>query len=61
MQKPVVMAFRKRLSKRGYERISIKRLIYGYDDVFVVTAVEPLSGSFVKAEYSIIRMDRSFR
>ena len=63
MQNRVVMAFRKRLIKRGYTHVSILRekidgVFTGY---YVVNAVEPLGGSAVSVVYSVARMQWDFR
>lgn len=59
MQSTVVMAFRKRLSKRGYKNICIKKS--KENDIYIVLAKEPLAGVVVQAEYSNEKMYRSFR
>jgi len=59
MQQPTVMAFRKRLKKRGYTKISIKRIKKTGN--FMVTAVEPLAGVVVSREYSLVEMYNTFR
>lgn len=63
MQNCVVMAFRKRLIKRGYTHVSILReKINGvYTGYYVVKAVEPLGSSAVSVVYSVDRMYFGFR
>ena len=64
MQDIVVGAFRKRLSKRGYSNISIKRdkLVSGFKSNFYnVTAIEPLSNTLVCTKLSVIDMYSMFR
>lgn len=64
MQNHVVMAFRKRLKSFGYSDVSIcQKKDKGkiVPSVYVVSAVEPLGGNSVKVEYSISRMNHSFR
>lgn len=64
MQRPVIMAFRKRLKSFGYSNVSIcqkkkdGKVIPG---IYTVSAVEPLAGNPVSAEYSVSRMAHSFR
>lgn len=64
MQSTTVMAFRKRLKSFGYSNVSILqkkkdgKVVLGF---YVVTAVEPLAGNPVSAEYSVSRMAHSFR
>lgn len=46
MQKPVLMAFRARLCRLGYTLVSIRKSKKFIDqDVYHVSAVEPLSGA----------------
>ena len=59
-QSATVMAFRKRLSKRGYINISIFRL-FEYADRYEVRAVEPLAGKLVIVELSVAEMNGMFR
>lgn len=64
MQNHVVMAFRKRLKSFGYSSVSIcQKKVDGktVPSVYIVRAVEPLGGNPIKAEYSISRMNHSFR
>ncbi len=60
MQSPIVMSFRKRLKKRGYTDVCIKRK---KDDIncYIVMAVDPLASVLVTVEYTLGMMDRSFR
>ena len=65
MQKVQVMAFRKRLKKRGYKDISI---IQKKDDngkviplTYIITAQEPLTKETVSAVYTIDQMIITFR
>lgn len=59
MQKPVIMAFRKRLKKRGYTDISICK--ERDSDEYVVNAAEPLAHVVVTCKYTIVAMYNSFR
>lgn len=59
-QNSVIMAFRKRLRKRGYTNISI-RLVSGYRDLYNVSAVEPLSRYYCHVELSLYDMGSMFR
>lgn len=59
MQNPVIMAFRKRLKKRGYKDVSIK--FNKESGLYVISALEPLANTLINVEYSIDRMFRSFR
>ena len=56
----ILLAFRKRLAKRGYKDIHIKQARDNAgkvkNDIYVVSAVEPLSGSVVSAERSVIAL-----
>lgn len=61
MQPAYVMAYRKRLKKRGYSNINIKRVIRSKADAYLVTAVEPLSGQQVKQIVNAVIMHNSFR
>lgn len=65
MQCPVLLAFRKRLSNRGYTDIHIRRAVDDdgkiKPDRYVVTAVEPLSETVVSVEYSVIHLANMFR
>jgi len=60
MQHVVIMAFRKRLKKRGYAEISIKRVEMSDKQNYIVRAVEPLSKTVVTCEYSLIGMSHMF-
>jgi len=65
MQNPTIMAFRKRLKKRGYDDVKIK-LVRPKTKVngcwlYSVSAIDPLTRNVVKADYTIIGMDNSFR
>lgn len=57
MQHHILLAFRKRLSKRGYRNISICKARDENNniksDVYVVTATEPLTNTVVSAEYHL--------
>ena len=59
MQNPVIMAFRKRLKKRGYKDVSIK--FNKESGLYVISALEPLANILINVEYSIDRMFGSFR
>lgn len=63
MQDIVVGAFRKRLSKRGYSNISIKRVRSPFisSERYLVSAREPLAFEFVSVELSIESMYHMFR
>lgn len=57
MQHHFLLAFRKRLAKRGYYNISICKARDNENnykkDLYVVTATEPLTNTVVSAEYSL--------
>lgn len=59
MQNLVVLAFRKRLKKRGYLNISIHK-VKGSDE-YTVTAVEPLAGVQVSRRLDLFDMNQGFR
>lgn len=59
MQSPVVMAFRKRLKKRGYSDVSIKFL--KKENIYLVSAIEPLSKLFVSVKLQPTDMYIMFR
>lgn len=59
MQNNIVMAFRKRLKKRGYENISIYK--YPRGNIYDIRAIEPLGGTPVKVDRSLEWMYHSFR
>ena len=59
-QSPVIMAFRKRLKKRGYTDISIVR-VYGYMDRFKVSACDPLFHRYGHIELTLTEMFDLFR
>ena len=65
MQNHVILAFRKRLRKRGYTDISIFQvkhpLTRRFTGNYLVRAVEPLSGISVTRECSLEYMDHAFR
>lgn len=63
MQDCTVMAFRKRLLKRGYTSVSIRREKSDgiYSGNYIVSAIEPLGKNFVSTVYSIVAMRCSFR
>ena len=60
-----LLAFRKRLTKRGYKEIHIKQARDDAgnikSDIYVVSAVEPLSGSVVTTERSVIALNAMIR
>jgi len=60
MQKPTVMAFRKRMKKRGYKDIRIYESAWQYN-VYDVSGVEPLAGTRVKTQVTIDEMHLAFR
>jgi hypothetical protein len=59
MQSVAIMAFRKRLKKRGYVSISIKRKKESQS--YIVKAVEPLGRLNVCCEYTVEGMYHAFR
>lgn len=59
MQNVHILAFRKRLKKRGYTNISIKKK--KDSDLYIVSAVEPLAKVDIVTSYSIYDMSKSFR
>lgn len=65
MQDTRIMAFRKRLKKRGYDDIKIKRVYpetkVNGDYLYEVSAIDPLTRKYVKADYTATRMNYSFR
>lgn len=58
MQRTIVMAFRKRLKKRGYSEVSIVKI--KDSSSYKVKAIEPLAGVFVEVEYSEVEMSHAF-
>lgn len=69
-QSAVIMAFRKRLKKRGYTNVSIKQKrdklrhrVTNSDGyyVYVVIASEPLTGSAVSGEFSSAELSALMR
>lgn len=60
-----VMAFRKRLKKRGYTGIHILKLPPEPEkrpyDLYLVQAVEPLAGMGVRVEMDIVDMFHAFQ
>lgn len=54
MQPPIVMAFRKRLKKKGYTDIKIKKSKVSSN--YVVTAIEPLADTECYREYCLHSM-----
>ena len=63
MQHPVVLAFRKRLIKRGYTCVSIFReKDHGiYTGNYIVTAIEPLGCNVVSSVFSLSGLYHAFR
>lgn len=59
MQNVVILAFRKRLKKRGYSNVSICKV--KDSENYLVTAIEPLAGIQVSCEYDIFAMRDGFR
>ena len=59
MQHPTIMAFRKRIKSLGYADIKIFRVKKYDDNLYNVSAVEPLSGVRVSREYSLSEMAHS--
>ena len=64
MQDTILLAFRKRAKNRGYTNIHI---VQARDrcgiikDHYTVLAVDPLSGSYVKATYSLLQFQSLLR
>lgn len=60
MQCPILLAFRKRLSNRGYTDIHIKQARYHCGsvkkDFYIVTACEPLTKTIVSGEFHVITL-----
>ena len=60
-----LLAFRKRLDKRGYKEIHIKQARDDAGkvkpDVYIVSAVESLSGLVVSTERSVIALNAMMR
>ena len=60
-----LLAFRKRLVKRGYKDIHIKQARDDAGkvkiDIYAVSAVEPLSGAVVTTERSVIALNAMMR
>lgn len=65
MQNCIILAFRKRLKKRGYTDISVFQvkhpLTRRFTGNYLVRAVEPLSGVAVSRECTLEYMDHAFR
>lgn len=65
MQNHIILAFRKRLKKRGYTDISVFQvkhpLTRRFTGNYLVRAVEPLSGVAVSRECTLEYMDYAFR
>jgi len=65
MQNINIMSFRKRLKKRGYKEIKIKRscpkMKIDGDYLYTVSAIEPLTKMCVKADYTVLGMYYSFK
>lgn len=65
MQSPVVLSFRKRLSNRGYTRISIVRACdpFGRWDgsTYMVSANDPLTNTRLTCRYNISQMFNALR
>ena len=59
-QSNVIMAFRKRLKKRGYTDISIIRVL-GYPDLFTVSATDPLFHRYGHVDLFLADMQNMFR
>lgn len=60
LQSPTVMAFRKRLKSFGYKEISIYK-IRPFAGYYLVSAIEPLSGTKVSVKMGLCMMQNSFR
>jgi hypothetical protein len=65
MQSHIIMAFRKRLKKRGYNEIKIKKVypekILGWGYLYTVSVVEPLAKTKITVDYTLNGMDMSFK
>jgi len=61
MQGNVIKAFRKRMKRHGYTEISIKQLHYGSNDLYLVTAKDPLSGVIIKVKKDVSQMPKLLR
>ena len=65
MQNNSIMAFRKRLKKRGYTDIKIKMSypvkLIGDFPLYYVEATEPLAKARIKVYYSVSGMNASFK
>lgn len=57
-QNNIIMAFRKRLKKRGYRDISIR---FKDSGLYVISAIEPLSEERVRVERGVVFMSHAFR
>lgn len=57
-QNNIIMAFRKRLKKRGYRDISIR---FKGSGLYVISAIEPLSEERVRVERGVVFMSHAFR
>ena len=60
LQSPTVMAFRKRLKSFGYKEISIYK-IRPFDGYYIVSAIEPLSGTKVSVKMGLCEMHNLFK
>lgn len=65
-QTPIIMAFRKRLGKRGYTGIHISRVLVdeperGVRETYLVEALEPLAGMGVQCVMSEWQMAGAMR
>lgn len=59
-QSPTVMAFRKRLKKRGYKEITITK-IRGYYDSYAISASEPLAYVRIHIIMNTTEMSKAFK
>lgn len=63
MQDPILLAFRKRLKKRGYTNISIYRCmsLTGESGYYRVTCNEPLANTYVNVVYPLVAFHKLMR
>lgn len=59
MQSSFIMAFRKRLKKRGYTDVSIRKI--KDEDFYLVIGTEPLSGAVISRKCSYDFLLNAFR
>lgn len=61
MQDKILLALRKRLSKRGYTNIHIYKATGTIEEIYRISAVEPLAKKEVETEVSIIQANYLMR